>query len=275
MDQTRKGYRILLTMFEITKTMTRRSDRECFNQIVRFLADCARIHPMPEEDHAVADRLIPMARPLLEAWYEEPYDYLGQLFSEKDCAIEGMGQLLTPLSVVSYINDTTMGLAEEDKGEDEEERWKLVLDPATGTGRFLLDLAWHHRDKKLALFGVELDPDLYRACLVNMRLYALGMPYFILRANTLMVDLRPGSPNWRLANRWDPPDWETMVTPTGETYAQWEAEHAVEAPPERARAAYPERGRERQGGSEMARQGVNPCVQTTAEHLPLFGGLEE
>lgn len=230
MDQKRKGYRILLTMFEVTKTMTRRPDRECFNQMVRFLADCARIHPMPEEDHAVAERLIPMASPLLEAWYEEPYDYLGQLFSEKGCATKSMGQFLTPLSVVSYINDSAIGLAEEDKEEDEEERWKLVLDPATGTSRFLLDLAWRHRGKKLVLFGVELDLDLYRASLVNMRLYALGMPYFILRADALIVNLKPNSPNWEFANRWTPPDWQTeMLTPAGETYAQWEKKRLLEA----------------------------------------------
>ena len=54
----------------------------------------------------------------------------------------------------------------------------MILDPCTGTGRFLLDFAWRHRDKKLVLFGVDLDLDLYRAALVNMKLYAFGMPYF-------------------------------------------------------------------------------------------------
>ena len=42
-SEERKGYRMLLTMFEICKTTTRRSDRECFNQVVRFLADNARL----------------------------------------------------------------------------------------------------------------------------------------------------------------------------------------------------------------------------------------
>jgi hypothetical protein len=79
-------------MFEISRATTRRPDRQCFNQVVRFLADCARIHPMPKEDHPVADRLIPLAKPLLEAWYDEPYDYLGQLFSQQNCATDGMGQ---------------------------------------------------------------------------------------------------------------------------------------------------------------------------------------
>ena len=47
-SEERKGYRMLLTMFEISKTRTRRPDRECFNQVVRFLADYARVHPMPK-----------------------------------------------------------------------------------------------------------------------------------------------------------------------------------------------------------------------------------
>jgi len=69
---------------------------------------------------------------------------------------------------------------------------------------------------------VELDLDLYRACLVNMRLYAWEKPYFILQADALVVDLEPGSPNWRFANRWSPPDWQTeMVAPGGGTYADW------------------------------------------------------
>lgn len=249
-----RGYRILETMFEIVKRSTRRGDRACFNQVVRFLADCARVHPMPREDHTVADRLIPLARPLLEAWYEAPYDYLGELFGEKDCAIEGMGQLITPDWIVSYINDAVLEAAEEN-----EKRWKLVLDPCTGTGRFLLDLATRHRDRRLALFGVELDLDLYRACLVNLRLFALGMPTFVLRADALIVDLVPASPNWRYANRWDPPDWRTeMVTPTGETYEEWRAEHGFEGTAE----------------GETVRGEARPRVQRV-EDLPLFGGLEE
>lgn len=258
MSEKRKGYRILLTMFEIIKKMTRTSDRDCFNQVVRFLADCARVHPMPKEDHTVADRLIPMIKPLLDAWYEEPYDYLGQLFSEKDCSVEGMGQLITPPWIVSYINDSVMELTEEE--EQDGERWKLILDPCTGTGRFLLDFVWRHRDKRLALFGVELDIDLYRAALVNMKLYGFGMPYFILRADALIVDLKPGSPNWRFANRWDPPDWQTeMVTLEGGTYAEWREEH----------------GFEDLSGRDEARREARAGFLARTEDLPLFKRLEE
>jgi hypothetical protein len=256
-SEQRKGHRILRAMFEISRTTTRRPDRECFNQVVRFLADYVRIHPLPREDRPVADRLMPLAKPLLAAWYDEPDDYLGQLFSEQNCAIDRMGQVITPPWIVSYINDSVIGKVEEME-EGAEERWKLVLDPCTGTGRFLLDLAWRHRDKKLALFGVELDLDLYRACLVNMRLYALEMPYLILRADALIVDLEPSSPNWRFANRWRPPDWQTeMVTPGGETYADWRRGRGLGERPE---------------GEEVGQ--VPPPVMTGTDELPLFRGLE-
>ena len=259
MSAKEKGCRILLTMFEVIKKMTRGTDRACFNHLVRFLADCARIHPMPMEDHAVADRLIPMIKPLLDAWYDKPDDYLGRLFSKKDCAIDGMGQLLTPPWIVSYINDSVLEGIEEDE-EAEEERPKIILDPCTGTGRFLLDLVWRHRDKRLALFGVELDLDLYRACLVNMKLYGWGMPYFILRADALIVDLQPSSPNWRFANRWDPPDWQTnMVTSEGETFAEWQKAHGFEDLP----------------GRDEARREARSRILTGAEDLPLFKRLEE
>lgn len=258
MTEKRKGYRILLTMFETIKKTTRAADRACFNQLVRFLADCARVHPMPKEDHAVADRLVPMIKPLLDAWYDEPYDYLGQLFGEKDCAMDEMGQIITPPWIVSYINDAVMeGLDEED-----EDRWKLVLDPCTGTGRFLLDLVWRHRDRKLTLFGVELDLDLYRACLVNMKLHGFGMPYAILRANALIVDLEPNSSNWRFANRWTPANWQTeMVTPSGETYADWRKEHGF--------------GEEPELEQEPGRAAARPQIQVAAEDLPLFRQLGE
>jgi hypothetical protein len=231
-------------MFEIVKAQTRGTDRQCFNQLVRFLADCARVHPMPEEDQAAADRLLPMTKALLGAWYEEPHDYLGQLFGEKDCAIDEMGQLMTPPWIVSYINDAVLEEAEE----EDEARRKLVLDPCTGTGRFLVDLALRHRDKGLALFGVELDLDLYRACLVNLRLFALGMPYFVLRGDALIVDLKPSSPNWGFANRWEPPDWqEAMTTSEGETFAAWRKERGFEEEPSRREIVVTEKPEEELG----------------------------
>jgi hypothetical protein len=88
-----------------------------------------------------------------------------------------------------------------------------------------------------------------------MKLYGWGVPYLILRVDALIVDLQPGSRNWRFANRWDPPDWQTeMVTPSGETYAEWRREH----------------GFEELAPQETARDTAGLKTQTRTEGLPLF-----
>jgi len=42
---------ILLGMFDAVQETTHQSDRERFNQLVRFWADCWWVHPMHVEDH--------------------------------------------------------------------------------------------------------------------------------------------------------------------------------------------------------------------------------
>ena len=232
MDNGAKAKQVLLRMFEVIEgctqsPRTRGPSRECFNQLVRFLADCVRIQPMPEEDHWVADRLIPLAEMYIKACCEKPWDYLGDVFAEKKCANERLGQTMTPEPIVRFINESTLGQL---TGDDDQ--WKAVLDPCTGAGRFLIDAATHYPDQKLALYGVELDLDLYRAALVNMRTYVCLRPYRILCANALVVDIRPDSPNWRYANLWKPPSWEEhMEMEEGGTYAEWLKKHPAKDRP--------------------------------------------
>ena len=219
-----QGTKILLTMFDLIQETTGRPDRECFNQLVRFWADCLRIHPMTEEDHAAADRLLPWAKPFIDACMDRKGDYFGEVFTQRECATDRLGQLMTPEPIVRFISEMAIGKSER------EEEWQTVLDPAVGTGRFLVDVAVHYPNRRLFLHGVEIDLDLYRACLLNMRLYALGRPYRILCANSLIVDLRLGSPNWRYANLWSPPDWRTvMVMENGQTYGEQIGERGISA----------------------------------------------
>jgi len=223
-----QGTRILLTMFDLIQKGTGRPDRECFNQLVRFWADCLRLYPMPAEDHAAADQLLPWTRPFIEACMQGKGDYFGEVFSQRECATDRLGQMLTPEPVVRFINEMAIGQAEGREGE-----WQTALDPATGTGRFLVDVAVHYPDRKLFLHGVEIDVDLYRACLVNMRIYSWRKPYRILCANSLVVDVRLESPNWRYANLWNPPNWRTtMVMEDGQTYSQRVGESGTLAPEE-------------------------------------------
>ena len=82
------------------------------------------------------------------------------------------------------------------------------LDPATGTGRFLIGATLMYPKLPLLLYGIEIDPSLYRACLVNMALFS-HHPYSIICADTLMIDscyCGADSKMWSLGNRWEPAD---------------------------------------------------------------------
>lgn len=84
---------------------------------------------------------------------------------------------------------------------------QTVLDPCTGTGRFLLGANWQSKGPVI-LFGIEIDISLYRACLVNMALFS-KYPYSIVCGDTLMIEGHhgdPGSKLWDFGNQWDPPD---------------------------------------------------------------------
>ncbi|MDI6892924.1 MAG: N-6 DNA methylase, partial [Actinomycetota bacterium] len=85
---------------------------------------------------------------------------------------------------------------------------KTVLDPCVGSGRLLISAF-----KKLGYmglyYGCEIDPMVYQMCLLNI--YYFQIPAHVLRADALMHDLRPNSPNWKYANLWDGPPWEKLT----------------------------------------------------------------
>jgi hypothetical protein len=186
-----EGTQILLSMFEVIQDTTHQSNRQCFNQLVRFWADCVRIHPMPEEDHRAADLLIPRAESFIRACMKRKGDYFGEVFALRDCGDSQVGEIITPEPVVRVTNDATVGAIVE-----ETHRWQTAIDPAARTGRFLVDLTVRYPNRKIALFGVERNLDLCRACLVNMRLYASNRPYFLLCADSMIVDVQPNSAAW-------------------------------------------------------------------------------
>ncbi|HIC92836.1 MAG TPA: hypothetical protein EYP09_01105, partial [Anaerolineae bacterium] len=71
---------ILQEMFDIIRESTGRDSRASFNQLVRFLADCLRIHPLPQEDREVAEKLLPLEQPnkLLQT-FQQYGDWLRRL----------------------------------------------------------------------------------------------------------------------------------------------------------------------------------------------------
>jgi len=86
--------------------------------------------------------------------------------------------------------------------------FKTQLDPAVGTGRFLIVANQMMPKANLVLFGIEISLALYRACLVNMAMFS-NHPFTIICADTLRLDpafTGPSSQIWDTGNQWLPPD---------------------------------------------------------------------
>jgi hypothetical protein len=150
---------------------------------------------------------------LFQAYYmaakQDPWDHLGDVFTETGISNDRLGQALTPKPIVDMMTEMTI--------PEEVKEVQTIMDPAVGTGRFLLEASRLRPKAPLILFGVEIDLYLYRACLVNMAMFS-NHPYSIICGNTLRLDPEksgPASPIWDLGNQWLPPDitpfyWKPM-----------------------------------------------------------------
>jgi len=141
---------------------------------------------------------------LFQAYYtaakQDPWDYLGEIFTETGISSDKMGQVLTPKTVVDFMIEITI--------PKDVKEVQTIMDPALGTGRFLLEASRLRPKAPLILFGIEIDLYLYRACLVNMAMFS-NHPYSIICGDTLRLDPEksgPAGPVWDLGNRWEPPD---------------------------------------------------------------------
>jgi len=158
----------------------------------------------------------------IAAAHRDPWDHLGDIFIEQDLAGKHnrLGQILTPKNVVDLIIKMTL----PDKIND----IKTVMDPAVGTGRFLIETSLLYPSEPLILFGVEIDVTLYRACLVNMALFSKH-PYSIVCADTLMLDpdkAGPATGLWDRGNIWEPIDGSSFYcTPPPITATHFSLSH--------------------------------------------------
>lgn len=181
------------------------------------------------------DELFTKNQELLESYIEavekDPWDYIGEMYTE--LGLVDSGQNMTPKGVVDMM--IQMLFAKENFDAqlftyDSYRRYllwhyathgaqpthlkpmkfplKTQLDPCTGTGRFLFETSLLYPEAPLVLFGVDIQPSLYRACLVNMAMMS-NHPYSIICADSLRLDVEKSDPSsslWDLGNRWDPPD---------------------------------------------------------------------
>jgi hypothetical protein len=127
---------------------------------------------------------------------KHPWDHLGDIWTELELGKQSrLGQFLTPRPVVEMM--VLMNILEEPTEP------QTLLDPCVGMGRFLLGAMIKYPYAPITCYGVDIDLLMYRACLVNMKLFAT-LPYYIIRADSLRLDLYVNSPIWKLANTWDP-----------------------------------------------------------------------
>lgn len=123
---------------------------------------CTWQKEMPQEPagcEGASDRLYQIFN--VGAMLVYPYDYFGDMLAENKYG-KGAGFFPTPLELVKMICAMTMRNYEGDL------RTASVLDPCTGTGRFLLVAS----NYSLNLAGIDIDRTMCLATLVNGYLYA-------------------------------------------------------------------------------------------------------
>lgn len=165
----------------------------------------------------------------------KPQDYIGEVY-EVDLELTQPGQNMTPRFIVEMMTQMLYATQKVDS----EAQWfcyksylnytvqhillhnhpplhlrhmsvpmpKTQLDPCVGTGRFLFIASQMMPKANLVLFGIEINPSLYRACLVNMAMFS-NHPYSIICADSLRLDgdkSGVSSKLWDLGNQWNPPD---------------------------------------------------------------------
>ena len=93
-----------------------------------------------------------------------PYDYFGDLLAQNAYG-KRQGFYPTPHTVAEFMTRMTMAGSD---GDERDTRTLTVCDPCVGTGRLLL----HASNHSLRLYGMDIDPLMCQATLVNGYLYA-------------------------------------------------------------------------------------------------------
>ena len=141
----------------------------------------------------LSDKLVSVYKP--EVLKQDMRDHLGDLYVENQSKLGRCfkGQFLTPDNVCDVMCRTTVG---------ETDKQLNILDPAVGTGRFLL---YAHRYAPNAnLFGVDIDLKALRIAFTNCAIH--GISAYFLHADSLVHEIDISKPdgiaNWQYANRW-------------------------------------------------------------------------
>lgn len=183
---------MLMKCVEICSENGRRGTHEAFSELVSYLGKLLELNPnsleLSSETIAKLQQALDVTR--LQATVG---DHLGSLFTRLELADARLGQNFTPTQVVDFMLSMT-GVSELQKGQ-------RILDPACGTGVFLV-LAIPKIKPGVELYGIEIDRLLYRACMVQLALYTRKgkiNPFFVANCDALLNYPTP----WEKANLWN------------------------------------------------------------------------
>jgi len=158
----------------------------------------------PSGAEGASDRLYQVFN--IETLLAYPHDYLGDILCENQHG-QRSGFFPTPMSVVEMLVLMTV---------DGDARLKTVCDPCVGTGRMLMVAS----NYSLRLYGVDIDPTVIKATLVNGYLFApwLVKPFPFLDGANLDPTQTIAISNALASHK---PDYhqETVPSPNGQEYA--------------------------------------------------------
>lgn len=184
--------KILYDIFHIIERRGHYGHRRNWEMLVELVADHEGIIVSDHDDLSCDTDIENLIMRYKIAAKKDPWDYLGEIFGLEN--LGGMGQLLTPRTVVQCIVKMTF--------LDTLEKIQTILEPALGTGRFLIEVNNLFPNAPLILFGIEIDLWLYRASMVNMKMFSQH-PFGIVCADFLAIEnCGPTSPIWDHGTYW-------------------------------------------------------------------------
>ena len=257
----REAFSILKGLHRTIQGHCHENSRRCWEYLLEMLAHQTGWHTESNESEHLWEPMCQETRfaEFYEAWMDEvqyaadtgaPFsEPLGELLEDLEATNDRLGQFFTPMSVVHTINRISMPETIELK---DGRPTKRGLDPACGTGRFMIDALVHHPG--LVMHAVDLDPWLLRAAKLNVRMLAkwtssrianeellkpldgkpvppghsiiLGGRAFFIQGDALRVDLSYQR-NWLNSPwAWTPYPWHDHLKINGYygSLSEWEAE---------------------------------------------------
>lgn len=200
-DKTSQARKIYEEMYE---TLYRKfyDHNKAWDYLIEFIAvdNCPALLSQLEhkfewlfEDKDLCEKLTRVYKP--DVLKQDTHDHLGDLYVENQSKLgrSFKGQFLTPDNVCDFICNTTI---------EQTDKQLNILDPAVGTGRFLLFA--HRYAPNANLFGVDIDLRALKIAFTNCAIH--GIRAYLLHADSLRHEIdiskEAGRYNWQYANKW-------------------------------------------------------------------------